>query len=72
VQRRRFAASPITSHFQAVVISGEVGMGKPDPRIFAPALQKIGIAAGDIHHHRHQRASRLPGALERNKKALSQ
>jgi 2-haloacid dehalogenase len=48
VQRRRFAASPITPFFQAVVISEEVGIAKPDPRIFAPALQKIGVAAGEV------------------------
>jgi len=48
VQRRRFAASPITRYFQAVVISEEVGVAKPDPRIFAPALQKIGVEAGDV------------------------
>jgi len=48
VQRRRFAASPITSYFQAVVISEEVGVAKPDPRIFAPALEKIGVAAGEV------------------------
>jgi YjjG family noncanonical pyrimidine nucleotidase len=48
VQRRRFAASPITSYFQAVVISEEVGIAKPDPRIFAPALQAIGAAACDV------------------------
>ena len=48
VQRRRFAASPIMPYFQAVVISEEVGIAKPDPRIFAPALQKIGVAAGDV------------------------
>jgi 2-haloacid dehalogenase len=48
VQRPRFAASPITRHFQAVVISEEVGIAKPDPRIFAPALQKIGVEARDV------------------------
>ena len=48
VQRRRFAASPITAYFQAVVISEEVGIAKPDPRIFAPALEKIGVAAGEV------------------------
>ena len=48
VQRRRFAASPITPYFQAVVISEEVGFAKPDPRIFMPALQKIGVEAGDV------------------------
>ncbi len=48
VQNRRFAASPITSCFRAVVISEEIGIAKPDPRIFAPALQKIGVQAADI------------------------
>jgi 2-haloacid dehalogenase len=48
VQRRRFAASPITPNFQAVVISEEVGFAKPDPRIFAPALQKIGVEAAEV------------------------
>jgi YjjG family noncanonical pyrimidine nucleotidase len=48
VQRRRFAASPITSYFQAVVISEEVGIAKPDPRIFVPALEKIGVEAGEV------------------------
>jgi HAD superfamily hydrolase (TIGR01509 family) len=48
VQRRRFAVSPITSFFQAVVISEEVGVAKPDPQIFAPALKKIGVKAGEV------------------------
>ncbi len=48
VQNRRFAASPITRFFRSIVISEEVGIAKPDPRIFAPALQKIGVQAADI------------------------
>jgi 2-haloacid dehalogenase len=48
VQRRRFAASPITRYFRAVVISEEVGIAKPDPRIFAPALRETGLAAGEV------------------------
>ncbi|MBM3293699.1 MAG: noncanonical pyrimidine nucleotidase, YjjG family [Candidatus Aminicenantes bacterium] len=48
VQRRRFSASPITRYFQAVVISEEAGMAKPDPRIFEPALRTIGVSAGDV------------------------
>jgi 2-haloacid dehalogenase len=48
VQRRRFAASPITAYFRIVVISEEVGIAKPDPRIFAPALDKIGVEAADV------------------------
>jgi 2-haloacid dehalogenase len=48
VQRRRFGASPITRYFQSVVISEEVGIAKPDPRIFEPALRTIGVEAGDV------------------------
>ncbi len=48
VQRRRFAASTILPHFQSVVISEEVGMAKPDPRIFAPALQAISVSANEV------------------------
>lgn len=48
VQRRRFAASPITAHFRAVVISEEAGFAKPDPRIFGPALRETGAAAAEV------------------------
>ena len=48
VQNKRFAASPIISYFQSIVISEEVGVAKPDPRIFAPALAKIGVSPGEV------------------------
>jgi 2-haloacid dehalogenase len=48
VQHRRFAASPITRFFKSVVISEEVGIAKPDPRIFEPALRAVGVAAADV------------------------
>jgi 2-haloacid dehalogenase len=48
VQRRRFAASPVTAHFRSVVISEETGFAKPDPRIFGPALRETGTAADDV------------------------
>lgn len=48
VQNKRFAASPISAYFRSIIISEEVGMAKPDPRIFEPALQKIGVAAADV------------------------
>jgi 2-haloacid dehalogenase len=48
VQKRRFAASPITPYFRSIVISEEVGIAKPDPRIFRPALEKIGVRAGEV------------------------
>ncbi len=48
VQRRRFAASPVTAYFRAVVISEEAGFAKPDPRIFEPALRATGTAADEV------------------------
>jgi 2-haloacid dehalogenase len=48
VQNRRFAASPITPYFRSIVISEEAGIAKPDPRIFEPALRRIGVSAADV------------------------
>jgi 2-haloacid dehalogenase len=42
--QRRFAFLKL---FRGLVISGEIGMIKPDPRIFAHLLERFGIAAGD-------------------------
>lgn len=33
----------LTGFFDAIVVSGEVGVKKPDPRIFAPALEQTGL-----------------------------
>lgn len=44
VQNGRFRRSPITDRFEAVVISEEVGVQKPDPAIFDRALAALGHA----------------------------
>lgn len=36
--------------FDTVVISGEVGVKKPDPRIFAIALDRLGLSPGEVAH----------------------
>ena len=41
VQRAKLAATGLGAWFDAVVISGEVGVGKPDPHIFARALAAL-------------------------------
>ncbi|PLX23058.1 MAG: noncanonical pyrimidine nucleotidase, YjjG family [Ignavibacteria bacterium] len=41
VQRRRFAAAPVTKHFSSILISEEIGTAKPDPAIFTSALQEF-------------------------------
>lgn len=45
VQREKLARSGLAHHFGAIVISAEVGIGKPDPGIFALALGALGVSA---------------------------
>lgn len=45
VQRPRFSASSICGRFTEIVISGEIGLAKPDPAIFDHALALIGAPA---------------------------
>jgi putative hydrolase of the HAD superfamily len=45
LQRTKLDASGLADFFDAVIISGEVGIGKPDPRIFELALDQLGAAA---------------------------
>jgi FMN phosphatase YigB (HAD superfamily) len=37
----------LADHFDAVVVSGEVGTGKPDPVVFAHAVEALGVEPGD-------------------------
>ena len=43
VQREKLATTTLAAHFAAIVISVELGIGKPDPRIFRAALDAIGV-----------------------------
>ena len=38
----------LTSYFHSVVISGEIGIKKPDPRIFNPALEQTGMKPEEV------------------------
>jgi putative hydrolase of the HAD superfamily len=51
----RYVRALLTRHgldgyFAAVVISGEAGVSKPDPRIFQMALAQTGLAPADVIH----------------------
>lgn len=41
VQRSRFALSPITKHFNPIIISEEIGVKKPQPEIFDAAFAQM-------------------------------
>ncbi len=45
VQREKLAGTTLARYFGAIVISCEVGVAKPDPRIFEIALERIGANA---------------------------
>jgi HAD superfamily hydrolase (TIGR01549 family) len=45
VQRRRLTASGLAGFLDVVVISGDIGIEKPDPRIFNHTLQLLGMTA---------------------------
>jgi HAD superfamily hydrolase (TIGR01549 family) len=45
IQRRRLATSGLAEFLDVVVISGDIGIEKPDPRIFNHTLQLLGMAA---------------------------
>lgn len=47
LQREKLAQSGLGRHFAAVVVSGDIGVGKPDERIFTHALSLLDGGAGD-------------------------
>lgn len=47
LQREKLAASGLGHHFELVVVSGEWGVAKPDPSIFAHALERLGADPAD-------------------------
>lgn len=44
VQREKLSRTPLAPNFGAIVISSEIGVGKPDPRIFIRAATALGVA----------------------------
>jgi putative hydrolase of the HAD superfamily len=47
MQRGKISRFGLADLFDAILIEGEVGFGKPDPRVYAGALEALGVAAGD-------------------------
>ena len=47
LQREKIEASGLGMHFDAAVVSGEIGTGKPEPEIFRYLLERLGVTAGE-------------------------
>ena len=44
---RRFTKQELTQYFDVQIVSGELGYGKPDPRIYAYALKQLSVAPAE-------------------------
>jgi len=58
VQRLKLSQTAMAEMFDAVVISGELGLGKPDPEVFHHATRSLGVA--------HDRAVMVGDSWERD------
>jgi HAD superfamily hydrolase (TIGR01509 family) len=54
--------SPFAGRFDAVVLSADVGMAKPDPRIFRLTLDRLGVEPTDAIFVGDGESGELPGA----------
>jgi len=45
IQRLKLEGSGLAEFFDPVIVSGELGIGKPDPAIFHYALERVGVPA---------------------------
>jgi putative hydrolase of the HAD superfamily len=48
VQRIKLTVSRLARFFPVVVVSSAIGTGKPDPRIFAIAVERLGVPRDDV------------------------
>ena len=47
MQRSKIDRFALAGHFDAILIEGEVGFGKPDPRVYQRALELLDVTPGD-------------------------
>jgi putative hydrolase of the HAD superfamily len=47
LQREKIERSGLGMHFDAAVVSGEIGKGKPEPEIFHHLLERLGVRPGE-------------------------
>ena len=62
LQRAKLAAVGIADGFDAVLVSGERGVQKPDPAIFALAVDELGVTAAEALHIGDNQVADVAGA----------
>ncbi len=63
LQREKLRDIGIEDAFEVIVVSGEVGVAKPDPRIFERALESLGVTADRAAHVGDTLSSDIEGAI---------
>ena len=62
IQRPKIELLKIAAHFPVIVVSGDVGVWKPDPAIFEIALERCGCDASDAIYVGDSAHHDIPGA----------
>ena len=70
LQREKLDGSKLEPYFEAVFISGELGIRKPDARIFAAVLERLGVSAEMAVMVGNSLESDIAGALQAGIKAV--
>lgn len=64
IQRIKLGGTGLAGRFGAITVSGEVGVGKPDPVVFAHAAAETAMAAGELAMVGDSWERDVAGALE--------
>jgi len=62
LQRQKLRDTGLEDAFELIVVSGEIGIMKPDPRIFEYALAELGVSADRAAHVGDTLSSDIEGA----------
>jgi len=66
----KIKATSLEPYFDPIVISGELGYGKPDPRIFKFTLQKLGLKPTEVIMIGNNPIADIEGAAQASIKAV--
>lgn len=70
LQREKLEGSKLVPYFDVIIVSGEVGIGKPDSRIFATVLERLGVSAEKAVMVGNSLKSDIAGAQQAGIKAI--
>jgi HAD superfamily hydrolase (TIGR01549 family) len=70
LQRAKLAGTTLAPYFNAIVISGEIGVPKPDPAIFRAALDRLGFGPREAAMVGDSRPRDIAGARATGMRAI--